>query len=87
MYFFFFLYIVFKTIFILLFREQNETKFPPSIKSKPEKQNSESTEKTNQEENQLRKLSDTHNISKPLRPKSSRPPAPNRRPQSNTYTE
>lgn len=45
------------------------------------------TEKTNQEENQLRKLSETHDFSKPIRPKSSRPPAPNRRPQSNTYTE
>lgn len=59
----------------------------PAIKSKPEKQDSQSTEITNQEENQLRKLSDTHGISKPLRPKSSRPPAPNRRSQSNAYTE
>jgi len=58
-----------------------------TIKSSSEKQNTESTEKNCKEENQLRKLSDVHNISKPLRPKSSRPPAPNRRPQSNTYTE
>lgn len=70
-----------------MFREHNETNFQSSIKSKSENQNSESTEKIIHEENQLRKLSDTHNISKPLRPKSSRPPAPNRRPQSNTYTE
>ncbi|VVC37989.1 Hypothetical protein CINCED_3A002427 [Cinara cedri] len=52
-----------------------------------EKEDSESAEKSNQEENQLRKLSETFNISKPIRPKSSRPPAPNRRPQSNTYAE
>lgn len=52
-----------------------------------EKGDPELMENTNQEENQLRKLSETHNISKLLRPKSSRPPAPNRRPQSNTYTE
>lgn len=51
------------------------------------KSNSKSSEKINLEENQLRKLSETHNVSKPLRPKSSRPPAPNRRPQSDTYTE
>lgn len=57
------------------------------MKSKPEKLESESSEKINQEENQLRKLSDTHNVTKPLRPKSSRPPAPNRHPQANTYTE
>lgn len=57
------------------------------MKSKSEKQDFKSTEKTNKEENQLRKLSDTHSISKHLRPKSSRPPAPNRRSQSNTFTE
>lgn len=71
---------------ILCYREQND-KLQPTIKPKLEKQDSESTEKNNQEENQLRKLSETLSISKPLRPKSSRPPAPNRRPQSNTYTE
>lgn len=69
------------------FSEQNGKKKQPLIKSKPEKQNFELTEKSNQEENQLRKLSETHNSSKPLRPKSSRPPAPNRHPQSETYTE
>jgi len=68
------------------FSEQNEKK-KHLTKSKLEKQNSELTEKSNQEENQLRKLSETHNISKPLRPKSSRPPAPNRHLQSNAYTE
>lgn len=57
------------------------------MNSKSEKQDSKSTGKTNKEENQLRKLSDTHSISKPLRPKSSRPPAPNRRSQLNTFTE
>lgn len=56
-------------------------------KHKLEKEDSESTEKSKQEENQLRKLSETYNISKLVRPKSSRPPAPNRRPQSNTYNE
>lgn len=71
----------------LWFRKQNENKLQSSIKSNQEKQDSELTEKTDQEENQLRKLSETHNVSKLLRPKSSRPPAPNRRPQSNTYTE
>lgn len=64
-----------------------ENKLQSAIKSKTEKKASESIEKTNPEENPLRKLSETHNISKPLRPKSSRPPAPNRRPQSNTFTE
>lgn len=71
---------------IYWFSEQNENKLQSTIKSKPEYLDSES-KKINQEENQLRKLSDTHNIAKSLRPKSSRPPAPNRRPQSNTYTE
>ncbi|XP_060875849.1 TRAF3-interacting protein 1 [Metopolophium dirhodum] len=64
-----------------------ENKLQSANKSKTEKKASESIEKTNPEENPLRKLSETHNISKPLRPKSSRPPAPNRRPQSNTFTE
>lgn len=59
----------------------------PLIKSKIEKKNSELNEKPNQKDTQLRKLSETHNFNKPLRPKSSRPPAPNRRSQSNTYTE
>lgn len=72
---------------IVLFREQSENQFQLTNKQQLEKENSESTEKFNREENQLRKLSETCNISKPVRPKSSRPPAPNRRPQSNTYTE
>lgn len=67
--------------------EQNENKLQSASKSKLEKKDSESIEKTNLEENPLRKLSETHDISKPIRPKSSRPPAPNRRPQSNTYAE
>uniref|UniRef100_A0A2S2Q5A7 TRAF3-interacting protein 1 n=1 Tax=Sipha flava TaxID=143950 RepID=A0A2S2Q5A7_9HEMI len=65
--------------------EQNDSELQSTIKSKPENLDSE-LKKINQEENQLRKLSDTH-VAKSLRPKSSRPPAPNRRPQSNTYTE
>ncbi|CAH1737155.1 unnamed protein product [Aphis gossypii] len=67
--------------------EHNENKLQSASKSKLEKKDSESIEKTNLEENPLRKLSETHDISKPIRPKSSRPPAPNRRPQSNTYAE
>ncbi|KAF0763702.1 TRAF3-interacting protein 1 [Aphis craccivora] len=67
--------------------EQNENKLQSASKSKLEKKDSESIEKTNLEENSLRKLSEMHDISKPIRPKSSRPPAPNRRPQSNTYAE
>uniref|UniRef100_A0A2S2PN62 TRAF3-interacting protein 1 n=1 Tax=Schizaphis graminum TaxID=13262 RepID=A0A2S2PN62_SCHGA len=67
--------------------ELNENKLQSTFKSKLEKKDTESLEKTNSEENSLRKLSETHDISKPLRPKSSRPPAPNRRPQSNTYAE
>lgn len=65
----------------------NENQLQTVIKSKPVKKDSESIEKANPDDNPLRKLSETHNISKPLRPKSSRPPAPNRRPQSNTFTE
>lgn len=73
---------------IVLFREQIRKKSQSTIKSELEKQDLNQVEKANQlEENQLRKLSETHNINKPLRPKSSRPPAPNRRPQSNTFTE
>jgi hypothetical protein len=70
---------------IYWFSEQNDSELQSTIKSKPENLDSE-LKKINQEENQLRKLSDTH-VAKSLRPKSSRPPAPNRRPQSNTYTE
>lgn len=70
-----------------MFREQSENQLQLTNKQKLENEDSESTEKTNQEENQLRKLSETYNTSKPVRPKSSRPPAPNRRPQSNTYNE
>lgn len=70
------------------FREQNGNISQSAKKYKPEKQEPYSAEKSKQlEDNQLRKLSETHNINKPLRPKSSRPPAPNRRPQSNTFTE
>lgn len=69
------------------FRELNENQLQSKIKSKSENKDSESIEKTNAEENPLRKLSETHNITKPLRPKSSRPPAPNRRLQSNSFTE